>query len=114
MPDSTLPGSAAGTAMQRAVVAERDARRAIADAQAAAVVAVEAARAEARAILDTVPGRIERLRARGTHAVQRAVAQIEAGEAEAMRVLGDTAFPADLLEPTTRALVARLTGGKPE
>jgi len=99
--------------MQRAVVAEHDARQAIADARVAAATAAEAARADARAILDAVPGRIARLRARGARAVQRAVAEIAAEEDTAMRALRETAFPAPLLEPTTQALVARLTGGEP-
>jgi len=115
MPDSKLPATpAAGSAMQRAVVAEQDARKAIADAQAAAAAAVEAARAQARAILNAVPDRITRLRARGAHAVQRALAEIQAEEAAALRALGETAFPPELLGPTTDALVARLTGGEPE
>ena len=102
----------AGSDMQRAVVAEQDARRAIAAAEAVAADQVEKARAEARAILNAVPARIERLRGRGTRAVQRAVAQIEAAEQAETRALGDTAFPAEMLAPTTDALVARLTGAQ--
>lgn len=102
--------AAAGSDMQRAVVAEQDARRAIAAAESAAAGQLEAARAQARAILNAVPARIERLRERGARAVQRAVAQIRAEEQDALRSLGDTAFPAELLEPTTQALVERLTG----
>lgn len=114
MPDSRIPATAAsGSAMQRAVVAEQDARKAIADAQADAAAAVEAARAQARAILNAVPDRITKLRARGAHAVQRALAGIQEEEAAALRALGETAFPEELLEPTTAALVARLTGGEP-
>lgn len=100
--------------MQRAVVAEQDARQAIADAQAAAARAVEVARAQARALLDAVPDRIARLRARGARTVQRALAEIQADEAAALRALGETAFPPELLAPTTAALVARLTGGDEE
>ena len=111
---TSSPGTAAGSAMQRAVVAERDARHAIADAEVAAAAAVEAARAQARAILNAVPDRITRLRARGIRTVQRALAEIQAEEAAATAALGATAFPAELLEPTTDALVARLAGGKPE
>jgi F0F1-type ATP synthase membrane subunit b/b' len=115
MPDSTVPGSAAaGSAMQRAVVAERDARQAIADEQAAAAAAIETARAEARAILDGVPGRIERLRARGARVTERAIAEIQVAEAAAMRALGDSALPAPLLAPATQSLAARLTGGESE
>ena len=111
MPEAKSAAPApAGSDMQRAVVAEQDARRAIAEAETRATAQVEAARAQARAILNAVPGRIERLRGRGTRAVQRAVAQIEAEEQGAMRSLGDTAFPAELMAPTTEALVARLTG----
>src|SRR5690349_20770829 len=108
MPDP--PSPAAGSDMQRAVVAEQDARRAIAAAASSAAAEVEAARAQARAMLNAVPARIERLRGRGARAVQRAVATIEAEEQDALRALGDTAFPAELLEPTTQALVERLTG----
>jgi len=111
MPDSRSAGPlAAGSDMQRAVVAEQDARRAIADAEAAAAAEVEAARAQARAILDAVPARIERLRQRGARAVERALVEINSEEAIALQALGATALPAELLEPTTAALVARLTG----
>ena len=103
----------AGSDMQRAVVAEHDARRAIAAAESAAAVEVEAARAEARAILDKVPQRIERLRQRGARAVEKALQRIAAEEAEATRALGETAFPDALLEPVTAALAARLTTGEP-
>lgn len=115
MPDSRMPASvASGSAMQRAVVAEQDARKAIADAQAAAATAVEAARAQARAILNAVPDRITKLRARGARAVQRALAEIGNEQTVALQALGETAFPAELLEPTTEALVLRLTGGDVE
>ena len=115
MPDARIPASAAsGSAMQRAVVAEQDARRAIADAQAAAAATVEEARAQARAILNAVPDRITKLRGRGARAVERALSGIKAEETAALQALGETAFPAELLEPTTAALVARLTGGDVE
>ena len=113
MADTSSPGAAAGSAMQRAVVAERDARGAIAAAETAAAAAVEAARAQARAILTAVPDRITRLRARGARTVQRALIDIQAEEAAAMAALGTTAFPEELLGPTTDALVTRLSGGEP-
>jgi len=114
MPEPKIPGDAAGSAMQRAVVAEHDARQAIAAAQVSAAAELEAARAQARAIANAVPDRIARLRARGTRAVQRALAQLEADEAAALQALGQSAFPPGLVEPTTAALVARLSGGEPE
>jgi hypothetical protein len=111
MPDlKSSAAPATGSDMQRAVVAEQDARRAIADAEAAAAAELEAARAQARAILDAVPARIERLRQRGARDVERALVEIGSEEAIAMQALGETALPAELLEPTTAALVARLTG----
>lgn len=110
MPEPVFPASAAGSAMQRAVIAEQDARLAIAQAGTEAAAAVEAARAQARAILDAVPDRLTRLRARGARAVEQALAAISAEEAAALQALGVTAFPADLLDRTTEALVARLTG----
>ena len=103
--------AASGSAMQRAVVAEADARQAIATAEAAAAAAVEQARGQARAILDAVPGRIDRLRQRGANAVEHALAEIEAESKAAMAALGQTALPEELLEPATAALAARLTGG---
>ena len=102
----------AGSDMQRAVVAEHDARRAIAAAQAEAAAAVDAARAQARALLDAVPGRIERLRQRGARTVEKALRRIADEEAAASRALGATAFPEELLEPVTAALAARLTTGE--
>ena len=104
-------GAVAGSAMLRAVVAERDAREAIAAAEMQAAVDIDQARTRARAILDAVPGRIERLRLRGARAVQRALAEIAAQEAAALAALGDAAFPDELIEPTTAAVAARLTGG---
>lgn len=112
MAEGALDGDASGSAMQRAVVAEQDARRAIADAERAAQKDVEQARARARAILSAVPDRIARLRVRGANAVRKAIGAIEAEEAEALRALGDSAFPADLLEPATQALAEDLTGGR--
>lgn len=114
MPEPVVPASAAGSAMQRAVVAEQDARRAIAQAGTESAAAVEAARAQARAILDAVPERLTRLRARGARAVEQALAGIKAEETAALEALGTTAFPAALREPTTQALAARLTGGDAE
>ena len=110
-PDPSVPAvPIAGSDMQRAVSAEQDARRAIAAAETAAVAQVEAARAAARAILNAVPERIERLRGRGVRAAERALAAIQAEEGAALRALRETALPAELIEPTTAALVARLTG----
>jgi F0F1-type ATP synthase membrane subunit b/b' len=104
--------AAAGSAMQRAVVAERDAREAIATAEQQAALDIDRARTRARAILDQVPARIERLRQRGARAVAHAVAQIQAEEAAALAALGAKAFPEDLLGPTTAAIAARLAGGE--
>ena len=110
MPDAHGPeGGAAGSAMQRAVVAERDAREAIVAAEMQAALDIDQARTRAREILNAVPGRIERLRLRGSRAVQRAIADIQAQEAAALAALGDAAFPAELLEPTTAAVAERLT-----
>ena len=114
MPDATSSeGVAAGSAMQRAVVAERDAREAIAAAEMQAALDIDNARTRAREILNAVPARIERLRQRGARAVQRAVARIEAEEAAALAALGETAFPPEQVEPTTVAVAARLSGGEP-
>ena len=111
MPDSKSAGPpAAGSDMQRAVVAEQEARRAIAEGEAAAAARVEAARTQARAIVNAVPARIERLRQRGARAVERALVGINSEEAIALQGVGETALPPELLEPTTEALVARLTG----
>jgi hypothetical protein len=114
MPEPTSAASAAaGSAMQRAVVAEQDARRAIADAETAAAASVEAARAQAREILSAVPARIERLRARGARAAEKTRRGIAADEAAALRALDATAFPDELIEPVTGAVAARLTGDEP-
>lgn len=111
MPDATLSeGAAAGSAMQRAVVAERDAREAIAAAEQQAALDIDQARTRARAILNGVPKRIERLRQRGARTVERAMAEIRAQEAAALAALGETVFPAELIEPTTAAVAARLGG----
>ena len=106
-------GEAGGSAMQRAVVAEQEARRAIAEAEGTARADVEAARAQARAILNAVPARIAKVRVRGANAVRGALAQIEAEEAQATAALRESALPEELLGPATQALVARLTGGTP-
>lgn len=114
MPEPVFPASAAGSAMQRAVIAEQDARLAIAQAGTDAAAAVESARAQARAMLDAVPARIERLRLRGTHAVEQALKAIAADEAAALQALGQTAFPQELMQPVTDAVAARLSGADPE
>lgn len=114
MPEPTSAASAAaGSAMQRAVVAEQDARRAIADAETAAAASVEAARAQARELLNAVPARIERLRLRGARVAGKNLRRIAAEEAAALQALGATAFPGELLEPVTGAVAAALTGGEP-
>jgi len=113
MPDAPVSErGAAGSAMQRAVVAERDAREAIAAAEMQAALDIDKARTHAREILNAVPGRIERLRLRGGRAVQRAIVEIQAQEAAALAALGDAAFPAELLEPTTTAVAERLTSAQ--
>jgi len=109
--EQPVAAAMSGSDMQRAVSAEHDARRAIADAQTAAAAQLEAARAAARTLLSAVPGRIERLRARGARAADRALAAIKTEESAALAALRDTALPDDLIEPATAALVARLTGG---
>ena len=101
---------AAGSAMQQAVAAEQAARNAIADAEAQAAAAVENARARARAILNAVPGRIARLRERGTRTVQRALAVIAAEEAAAALKLRETAYAPEVLDRTVDRLARRLTG----
>jgi hypothetical protein len=106
-------GAPPGSAMQRAVAAEADARHAIGQAEAEAAAALAAARARARAILDAVPRRVARLRQRGANAVRKAIAAIQAEEAAALQSLGKTALPPELMEPATEALAARLTGGEP-
>jgi hypothetical protein len=99
--------------MQRAVVAEQDAREAIAAAEMQAAIDIDRARTRARAILDAVPARIERLRQRGQRAVQRAVAGIAAQEAAALAALGETAFPPELIGPATAAVAEHLSGAQP-
>jgi hypothetical protein len=98
--------------MLRAVVAERDAREAIAAAEVQAAIDIDRARTRARALLNAVPSHIERLRLRGARAAQRALAAIQAQEAAQLAALGATAFPEELLEPATAAVAARLTGGE--
>ncbi len=101
-----------GSAMLRAVVAEQDAREAIAAAEVQAALDIDRARTQARTLLNAVPSRIERLRLRGERAAQRAVAAIEAEERAALAALGQAAFPEELLAPATAAVAARLTGGE--
>jgi len=114
MPDAKVSdGAAAGSAMQRAVVAERDAREAIAAAEQQAALDIDQARTRARAILNEVPKRIERLRQRGARTVERAMAAIRAEEAAALAALGETAFPPELIAPTTATVAARLSGDEP-
>jgi hypothetical protein len=114
MPEPTsVASAAAGSAMQRAVIAEQDARRAIAGAEAASAASLEAARAQARELLNAVPARIERLRARGARTAGKALQRIAAEEAAALQALGATAFPDELVEPVTDAVAAALTGGEP-
>jgi hypothetical protein len=97
--------------MLRAVVAEQDARDAIAAAEVQAALDIDRARTRARVLLNAVPSRIERLRLRAALAAQRALAAIEADEAAQLAALGATAFPEELLEPATAAVAARMTGG---
>ena len=112
MPEPSRPADAAGSAMLRAVVAERDAREAIAAAEIQAAQDIDAARTRARVILNAVPSRIERLRLRGERMVERALAAIQAEEQAALAALEKTAFPEERLDPGTAALAARLTGGE--
>jgi len=109
MSEPTSPPNS-GNAMQQAVAAEQAARRAIAESEAQAVATVERARAQARTILNAVPGRIGRLRERGLRTVQRALAAIEADETAATLKLRETAYAPELLERALDRLVRRLTG----
>lgn len=105
-----------GSAMQRAVSAEQDARRIIAEAEAEAAAMVERARADSRARLNAVPGRIARVRERSERAVQAALAGIQADEIAATAKLREAVLAPDLLERSVAQLVGRLTGagqGKP-
>lgn len=113
MAEAQTPAMAgSGSAMLRAVVAEQDAREAIAAAEMQAALDIDRARNQARAILNAVPSRIERLRLRGERAAQRAVAAIQAEEQAALAALAATALPEELLGPATAAVAARLTGGE--
>ena len=102
--------AAAGGALQRAVRAEQDARRIIAEAEVEAAATVERARAAARARLNGVPDRIARLRERGEHAVRAALTGIQAEEATATSKLRETVLAPELLERSVAQLVGRLTG----
>lgn len=113
MAEPNRPAGATGSAMLRAIVAEQDARDAIAAAEMQAAADIDAARTRARAMLNAVPSRIERLRLRGERSVQRALAEIRAEEQAAQAALGRTAFPEALLQPATEAVAAGLSGGEP-
>jgi hypothetical protein len=80
MPETRRPADAAGSAMLRAVVAEQDAREAIAAAEVQAAKDIDAARTRAREILNAVPSRIERLRLRGERATAALAARLAGGE----------------------------------
>lgn len=107
VPDST---QAAGAAMRQAVGAEQDARRAIVEAEAQAVADIEAARAEARALLNAVPDRIARLRARGASAVEKALSAIRAEEAITAQRLNEAAPPPERDEAAVAEVAQWLTG----
>lgn len=99
-----------GTAMQQAVAAEQDARRRIAEAEAQARADVEAVRAQARQLLNDVPARITRLRARGARAVEAAIRSIRAEEEAAGRKLRTAELSADVVERTVAEVARELTG----
>ena len=103
---------ATGSAMQRAVGAEQDARRIIAEAATQAAAAIERARADARARLNAVPGRIARVRERSERAVQAALAGIQSDEVAATSKLHEAVLAPELLERSVAQLVGRLTGAK--
>jgi F0F1-type ATP synthase membrane subunit b/b' len=103
------PAPAAGTAMQQAVAAEQQARRAIAAAAAQAQTLIEQARARARLLVDQAPARIARLRERRAHAVEQALSLIQAQEATAIRQLQAAAIPADVIEAAVQRLTRWLT-----